>query len=201
MTMPQGPNPYGQAPYGQNPYPQAPQPPQAPYGQPQPGYAHPQQPPAPYGYQQPQPGYPAPPQQPYAQGGAPVPPQQQPYAPQGGAPVPPPRPAKKRSPMAILKGIGVVLALIVGAIFWISSMDDADSAEVGDCVKKSESSLDDGLKVVDCGTSEAQYKVTAVHNDTSDPSVCPAGETAYSKSVQRRKRADTHMVLCMTPTK
>ncbi|GAA3188972.1 hypothetical protein GCM10017688_52030 [Streptomyces ramulosus] len=196
---PQGPNPYGQAPYGQNPYPQAPQPPQAPYGQPQPGYGQPQQPPAPYGYQQPQPGYPAPPQQPYGQGGAPVPPQQH-YG-QSGAPVPPPRPAKQRSPKAILKGIGVVLMLIVGGIFWISSLDDADSAEVGDCVKKSESSLDDGLKVVDCGTSEAQYKVTAVHNDTSDPSVCSAGESAYTKTVERRKRADTHMVLCLTSAK
>ncbi|MFE0187054.1 hypothetical protein [Streptomyces sp. NPDC058989] len=187
MTMPpQGPNPYGQAPYGQNPYPQGPPPPQAPYGQPQPGYAHPQQPQAPYGYQQPQPGYPAPPQQPYMQ---------------GGAPVPPPRPAKNRSPKAILKGIGVVFVLIAFAFFWITSLDDADSAEVGDCVQKSESSLDDGLKVVDCGTAEAQYKVTAVHNDTSDPSVCPAGESAYTKSVQRRKRADTHMVLCLTPAK
>ncbi len=182
---PQGPNPYGQAPYGQNPYPQGP-PPQAPYGQPQAGYAQPQQPQAPYGYQQPQPGYPAPPQQPYMQ---------------GGAPVPPPRPAKNRSPKAILKGIGIVFVLIAFAFFWITSLDDADSAEVGDCVKKSASSLDDGLKVVDCGTSEAQYKVTAVHNDTSDPSVCPAGESAYSKSVQRRKRADTHMVLCLTPAK
>ncbi len=193
---PQGPNPYGQAPYGQHPYPQAPygqapypqapQPPQAPYGQPQPGYAHPQQPPAPYGYQQPQPGYPAPPQQPSAQ---------------GGGPVPPPQPARKRSPKTILKGIGVVIALIAFAFFWITSLDDADSAEAGDCVKKSESSLDDGLKVVDCGTPEAQYKVTEVHNDTSDPSVCPAGQSAYSKSVERRKRADTHMVLCLTPTK
>ncbi|SDR39743.1 hypothetical protein SAMN05216511_3546 [Streptomyces sp. KS_16] len=33
--------PYGQQPYGQNPYPQAPSAPQAPYGQPQGGYAYP----------------------------------------------------------------------------------------------------------------------------------------------------------------
>lgn len=198
-TPPQGQNPYGQAPYGQTPYgqqpygqqpygqtphPQAPPAPQPPYGQPQGGYAYPQQPQPPYG--QPQTGYPAPPQQPYVQ---------------GGAPVPPPQPAKKRSVKSILKGIGVVLGLIVIGVAWISSMDDASSAEVGDCVKQSSSALDDGLEVVDCGTSEAQYKVASVHNDTSDPSVCPANETAYSKSVQRRRRADTHMVLCLTSTK
>lgn len=192
-TPPQGQQPYGQAPYaqpygqqpyGQNPYPQAPPAPQAPYGQPQGGYAYPQQPQAPYG--QPQPGYPAPPQQPFIQGGVPVPPQQ---------------PAKRRSPKSILRVIGAVLGLIFLAVAWISSMDDASSAEVGDCVKKSSSSLDDGLSVVDCGTSEAQYKVAAVHDDTSDPSVCPANQSAYTKNVHRRRGSDTHMVLCLTSAK
>ncbi|WP_327155840.1 hypothetical protein OHU45_18260 [Streptomyces tubercidicus] len=201
MTTPQGQNSYGQAPYapppygqapygqpsyGQGPYPQAPQAPQAPYGQPQ-GYAYPPQPQAPYG-QQPPPGYPMAPQP------------QQP-AMHGGAPMPPPQPAKRRSPKAVLKAIGLVIAVIVFAVFWITSLDDAENAEAGDCVQKSSSSLDDGLKVVDCGASEAQYKVSTVHNDTSDPTVCSRGESAYAKSVHRRKRADTNMVLCLTPVK
>lgn len=181
MSMPQGPNPYGQQPYGQSPYPQAPQ---APYGQPQGGYAYPQQQ-APYG-QPPQPGYPQAPQQPYIQ---------------GGAPVPPPQPSRNPSPKTILKGIGVVLVLVAFGFFWITSLDDAESAEAGDCVTKSSSTLDDGLKVVDCDTPEAQYKVVTVHNDTADMSVCPAGQTAYSKSVDRRKGSDTRMVLCMDPVK
>ncbi|MEU5210916.1 hypothetical protein [Streptomyces sp. NPDC020742] len=190
MSMPpQGPHPYGQAPYGQqpygqNPYPQAPPVPQGPYGQPQGGYAYPQQPQAPYG--QPQPGYPAPPQQPFMQ---------------GGPPVPPPQPARSRSPKAILKGIGVVLGLIVIGVAWISGLNDGDSAEVGDCVKKSSSALDDGLAVVDCGSTEAQYKVASVNNSTSDSSVCAAGEQPFVKTVHRRRRADTTSVLCLTPTK
>ncbi|MEU9499206.1 hypothetical protein [Streptomyces sp. NPDC048196] len=190
MTMPPpGPNPYGQAPYGQqpygqNPYPQAPPGPQAPYGQPQGGYAHPQQPQAPYG--QPQPGYPAQPQQPYGQ---------------PGAPIPPPRPAKTRSAKSILRGIGIVFVLVAFAFFWFTSRDDASNAEAGDCVKKSSSSLDDGLAVVDCSSGEAQYKVAKVHDGTSDPTVCSAGEDAYIKTVHRRRRADTAMVLCLTPTK
>ncbi|WP_329149050.1 hypothetical protein OIU91_22010 [Streptomyces sp. NBC_01456] len=194
-TPPQGAHPYGQAPYGQqpygqppyaqNPYPQAPPAPQPPYGPPQGGYGHPPQPQAPYG-QQPQPAYPMAPQQPFMQ---------------GGPPVPPPRPAKSRSARTVLRGIGLVVGLIVIAVAWISSMDDAESAEVGDCVHKSSSSLDDGLEVVDCGTSKAQYKVTAVHNGTSDTSVCPAGQPAYVKETHRRRRADTAMVLCLTAAK
>ncbi|WP_414504829.1 hypothetical protein [Streptomyces sp. NEAU-L66] len=195
-TPPQGQNPYGQAPYGQppygqqpygqNPYPQAPQAPQAPYGQPQ-GYAYPPQPQAPYG-QQPPAGYPMAPQP------------QQPYM-QGGAPVPPPQPAKRRSVKAILRGIGLVIAVIVFAFFWIVSQDDAENAEAGDCVQKSSSSLDDGLKVVDCSSSEAQYKVSKVHNNTTDPTLCAEGESAYTKSVHRRRSGDTRMVLCLTSVK
>ncbi|GAU66746.1 translation initiation factor IF-2 [Streptomyces sp. NBRC 110611] len=195
-TPPQGQNPYGQAPYpqqpygqqpyGQSPYPPAPAP-QPPYGQPpQGGYPYPQQPQAPYGPPQPQPGYPVPPQQPHMQ---------------GGAPVPPPQPAKRRSVKGILRGIGAVVAVIVVAVAWFSSQDNASSAEAGDCVHKSSSSLDDGLEVVDCSDTKAQYKVTAVHNGTSDTSVCPAGEPSYVKTTHRRRRADTAMVLCLTTVK
>ncbi|MCL6297317.1 LppU/SCO3897 family protein [Streptomyces kronopolitis] len=185
MTTPphQGAHPYGQAPYGQQPYGQPPFG-QSPYPQapaPHPSYVPPQ---APYG-QQPQPGYPMAPQQPFLQ---------------GGPPTPPPRPAK-RSARTVLRGIGLIIGLILIAVAWISSMDDAESAEVGDCVHKSSSSLDDGLEVVDCGTSKAQYKVTAVHDGTTDTSVCPAGQPAYVKETHRRRRADTAMVLCLTAAK
>ncbi|MGW3011685.1 LppU/SCO3897 family protein [Streptomyces sp. NPDC001219] len=181
---PYGQPPYGQPPYGQSPYPQAPQAPQAPYGQPQ-GYAYPPQPQAPYG-QQPPAGYPMAPQQPL-HGGAPMP--------------PPPQPAKRRSVKSILRAIGLVIAVIAFAFFWITSQDDAENAEAGDCVQKSSSSLDDGLKVVDCSSSEAEYKVSKVHNNTTDPTVCAEGESAYTKSVHRRRSGDTRMVLCLTSVK
>ncbi|MGP8300497.1 LppU/SCO3897 family protein [Streptomyces inhibens] len=189
-TPPQGQNPYGQAPYGQQPYgqtpyPQAPQAPQTPYGQPQGGYAYPQQPQAPYG-QQPQPGYPMAPQQPYMQGGAPVPPQ-------------PSRP--RRSPMAVLKAIGVVVALIVVAVAWVSSWDDADTAKVDDCMKNNGNTINPDLQVVDCGTAEAKFKVKEVHSDTTDMSVCPANTTAYAESQHRRRGSDTRFVLCLTDVK
>lgn len=193
-TPPQGQNPYGQAPYGQqpygqSPYPQAPQAPQPPHGQPQGGYAYPPQPQAPYGQQQP--GYPQAGQQ---QAG------QQQYIPQG-APVPPPPPARKRSPMAILKAVGIALALIVIAGFWVASWNDADTAEVGDCMKNNGNQINPDLEVVDCGTSEAEYKVKEVHNDTTDGTLCPTATIPYTESQHRRRGSDTRFVLCLTEQK
>ncbi|MFI7103878.1 hypothetical protein ACIBK8_31580 [Streptomyces sp. NPDC050161] len=180
--QPHGQSPYGQPPYGQTAYPQAPQ---APYGQPQGGYAHPPQQ-APYG-QPPQQGYVPNPQQPYGQ---------------GGAPVPPPRPSRNGpSAKTILKGIGVVIALVTFGVFWLMSLDDAENAEVGDCMHNSGSTIDGGFEVVDCGSAQAEYKVEEVHTDTSDMSVCTKGTLAYAKTVERRRRSDTHLVLCLSKTK
>ncbi|MFC7906703.1 hypothetical protein [Streptomyces sp. JHA19] len=105
-------------------------------------------------------------QNPYAQapqGQAPYP--QQPGAPgvppQGGAPyapIPPEQPRRKVSFKTIknvLVGVGVVVAIIVGVI---TSMDDADKAEVGDCLKSASSSSDE-MEVVDCTSSDAEAKV------------------------------------------
>ncbi|MCF2537663.1 MULTISPECIES: LppU/SCO3897 family protein [Streptomyces] len=105
-------------------------------------------------------------QNPYAQapqGQAPYP--QQPgvpgVPPQGGAPyapIPPEQPRRKVSFKTIknvLVGVGVVVAIVVGVI---TSMDDADKAEVGDCLKSASSSSDE-MEVVDCTSSEAEAKV------------------------------------------
>ncbi|QQC90333.1 hypothetical protein [Streptomyces alfalfae] len=128
------PPPQGQAPYppqGQNPYgqPQG----QNPYGQPQGG--------APYPPQQGQPGVP---QQPY------------PAFNQGG-PVPPPQP--QRRPLKFyLRIAGAVVVVIMIAVGYFASQDDADTAKVGDCLK-SASSSSQRMEVVDCSSSEAESKV------------------------------------------
>ncbi|WP_405585560.1 hypothetical protein [Streptomyces sp. NBC_01092] len=108
-------------------------------------------------------------QNPYAQGQqpqgqAPYPQQPgQPGFPQGGAPYAPvpPQPPRRRFSFKTIKnvliGVGVVTAIIVG---YIASLDDADQAKVGDCLKSSSSSSsDDSMEVVDCSSSEAEAKV------------------------------------------
>ncbi|AJT65786.3 hypothetical protein T261_4129 [Streptomyces lydicus] len=120
---------------------------------------------------------------------------------QGGAPVPPQYSRPRRSPKAILKAIGVVIVLIVLAVGWVSSWDDADTAEVGDCMKNNGNTINPDLQVVDCGTAEAKFKVKEVHSDTTDMSVCPVGTTAYAESQHRRRGSDTKFVLCLTKEK
>ncbi|MFF4137778.1 hypothetical protein ACFY1B_41285 [Streptomyces mirabilis] len=133
------PPPQGQNPFaqGQQPYGQPPQG-QAPYGPPQPGYPQ-------------QPGQPGFPQQ------GPIP-----YA-----PVAPQRP--KRGVKWYLRIVIVVCALIAAVVGYISSRHDPDTAKVGDCMSISNpnSSTDPGLKVVDCTSSKAKYKVAEKKSDNS----------------------------------
>jgi hypothetical protein len=133
------PPPQGQNPFaqGQQPYGQPPQD-QAPYGPPPQGY--PQQPG--------QPGFPQ-------QGTVPY------------APVAPQRP--KRGIKWYLRIVVVAGALIAALVGYISSRHDPDTAKVGDCMSISnpDSSTDPGLKVVDCTSSKAKYKVAEKKSDNS----------------------------------
>ncbi|MEU8432795.1 hypothetical protein AB0F18_07735 [Streptomyces sp. NPDC029216] len=189
MTYPpqQGPGPYGQpGPYAQQPqgYP------------PQPGYAYPpQQAQPPYGGAPQQQMYP-PQQQMQMQ----PPPQQQWSAP------PPPPPARSGGIgiMKILKGIGIVLVLIACAVGYFLSQDDADHAEVGDCLKNNgttAASLD--LQVVDCGTAGATYKVVEVISGTLDTKRCEGKSDLgyYEQTRGSRRRSGKQFVLCLNETK
>ncbi|MCX4590712.1 hypothetical protein OG819_13365 [Streptomyces sp. NBC_01549] len=133
------PPPQGQNPFaqGQQPYGQPPQD-QAPYGPPPQGY--PQQPG--------QPGFPQ-------QGTVPY------------APIAPQRP--KRGIKWYLRIVVVAGALIAALVGYISSRHDPDTAKVGDCMSISNpnSSTDPGLKVVDCTSSKAKYKVAEKKSDNS----------------------------------
>lgn len=133
MTTPpsQG-NPFAQ---GQNPYAQG----QQPYGQPQGQAPYPPQ----GGYpQQPgQPGFPP-------QGAAPY------------APVPPQQPGRRFSFKTIKNVAAVAIVGIMLVVGYIISLDDAENAAVGDCLKSSSSSSsNDRMEVVDCTSSEAEAKV------------------------------------------
>ncbi|WP_337192051.1 LppU/SCO3897 family protein [Streptomyces sp. HUCO-GS316] len=105
-------------------------------------------------------------QNPFAQGQQPAgqPQGQAPYPPQPGfpqpgmAPVPPQQPSR-RPKFKTIKNVIIVAAVAVAAVVgYIASQDDADHANVGDCLK-SASSSSDRMEVVDCKSSDAEAKV------------------------------------------
>ncbi|MFD9031024.1 hypothetical protein ACFVZW_07740 [Streptomyces sp. NPDC059567] len=179
MTYPPQPNP---GPYGQ-PGPYAQQPPQG--YPPQPGYGYPQQ--QTYPPQQHMQMQPPPQQQQWT-----APPQPAPPSRSGGIGI-----------MKILKGIGVVIVLIVCAVAYFASQDDADHAEAGDCLKNTGSTVSPDLQVVECGGAEATYKVVEVIPDTLDTTKCEGkSDVGYLEQTRGGRRSSgKQFVLCLDELK
>ncbi len=129
-----------------------------PDGQPvQPGYAAPQV--GPDG-QPVQPGYAGPPLGP---DGQPLPPGA--YPPPGGfQPQVAEQPKKGFQLKKFLTSIGIAIVVIVLGIMWRTGVFDSPSMKVGDCVQQTGS---DSVKVVDCGSADAQYKVLGIKEKQS----------------------------------
>jgi hypothetical protein len=129
-------------PQGQNPFAQG----QQPYGQPQAQAPYP-----------PQGGYPQQPGQPG-------------FPPQGGAPYAPVPPQRPKRPIKQYLRIGIaVVAVIAAGIGYLASRHDPDTAKVGDCMSISNpnNTTAPGLKVVDCTSSKAKYKVVQKKSNDS----------------------------------
>ena len=217
-TPPDPPPPYGQ-PQGHPPpqqpgwgqpsspqgFPAQPHPQQQP-GYPQPGYQQP-------GYPQPgyqQPGYPQPgyPQPGYPQQGAPQPggyqdpqnayPPPPPGYPQQfppGQQFPPPPPAKGVSSGA-KKLIGVVVVGIVGIVVAgvIANLTGPSGADPGECIKIVSAGVSNAkVEKVDCGSSEAAFKVTSNLDSSADS--CPDGD--YAEYSDRGGRRSNGYKLCL----
>ena len=142
------------------------QPAQLGYGGPQVG---PDGQPAQFGYGGPQvgpdgqpvqPGYAGPPLGP---DGQPLPPGA--YPPPGGfQPQVAEQPKKGFQLKKFLTSIGIAIVVIVLGIMWRTGVFDSPSMKVGDCVQQTGS---DSVKVVDCGSADAQYKVLGIKEKQS----------------------------------
>jgi hypothetical protein len=120
---------------------------------------------------------------------------------QGGPPPQPPRSGggwKKRV-------ISIVIGLVVlGGIFAATTYfnrDAANKAKVGDCVQQNGS---DDLKVVDCGSSDADFKVVGRVEDKTQTeagiSACgPFVEQGAEQAYWEGERGKKGLVLCLGP--
>lgn len=184
MTYPPQPGP---GPYGQQPQPYPPQ---------QPGYGYPQQ------------------QQPYPQQGQqPYPPHQQPQPPYGGYPggspqgMPPqgvpPQNASGGAKKAFHVARNILIVVVAGgalaglAFGWFES--DAKAIAVGECMDNKGSTISPDMETVDCGASAAEFKVSEVHDNATDMTLCDATKyVAYTETSGSRK-SKSSVVLCLTP--
>jgi hypothetical protein len=190
-----------------------------PYGQPyggQPGQPYGGQP---YGGQPGQP-YGGQPGQPY---GAPPPQSGTPFAGYGGEAPPPspygaaPPPAKKGGAgkvIGIVAGVLVLLLIVCGVIgvfAFNSAKKDPANAKVGNCLASDK--LDSttaqevkNVKVVDCGSSSATYKVVGIVSNktqtdfTTDNEICKAYPTAVS-AIWQGPPGESGSVLCLEQVK
>ncbi|HOQ52192.1 MAG TPA: hypothetical protein PLF56_01110 [Micropruina sp.] len=107
-----------------------------------------------------QPGYAGPPLGP---DGQPLPPGA--YPPPGGfQPQVAEQPKKGFQLKKFLTSIGIAIVVIVLGIMWRTGVFDSPSMKVGDCVQQTGS---DSVKVVDCGSADAQYKVLGIKEKQS----------------------------------
>jgi hypothetical protein len=193
MTTPQNPDPYRQPDPGayQPPDPAAYQPPSGAYQPPaagypagQPGGYPPVGPAQPGGYpvpDQPPPGSYPPPGQPVAGGYPPPPPgggyppapgTPGAYPPPSGAPVPPGAQQPKSNTPRIIIAVAVVVVVVLGVVLYlVNRKSDPDYAKAGDCIQYSSES---DVTVVDCTSSDAEYKVEKRADDVTDASACDA---------------------------
>ena len=152
-----------------------------------------------------------PPQQSFGQ--APPPGQGYPPPPpgQGFGAAPPPQPAPQEEPAPKKKGGGLVrlgisllVLAIIGVAGWWFSRDNAPKAEVGNCLAGTtpEELNADKLKIVDCTSSEANFKVVQKGEGKTQANAESACTTDDYKWVfWSGKEGQTGTVLCLAENK
>ncbi|MFT3860968.1 hypothetical protein [Micropruina sp.] len=90
------------------------------------------------------------------------------YPPAGSFQPPVAEPAKQGGKLKrILTSVGIALVAVVVGIVWRSGVFDSPSMKVGDCVQQTGS---DSVKVVDCGSADAQFKILGIQEKVSQAS-------------------------------
>ncbi|WP_242001874.1 LppU/SCO3897 family protein [Kribbella steppae] len=111
-----------------------------------------------------------------------------------GRPMNPGKPLVQRPAMAMLL---LPIALIAAIVVINLNITTTSEAEVGSCVVNEGTAASPRVKIVDCASSDAEYKVVGKLDDTVDDAKCQqfAGyEAAYTSEVGSQK-----YTLCLAP--
>lgn len=112
-----------------------------------------------------------------------------------GRPMDPGKPLFQRPAMLMLLLPIAVIALIV-----VGNLNSTEAkATVGACVVNNGTSSNPDVKVVDCTSSDAEYKIVGKIDDSTDDSQCDQFEGAEASYVYQHR--STKYTLCLTPVK
>ncbi|WP_344113969.1 LppU/SCO3897 family protein [Kribbella alba] len=109
-----------------------------------------------------------------------------------GRPMDPGKPLFKRPAMLML----LLPVAVIGLIVW-GNMGNPSSADVGQCVLNKGNSSAPNVEVVDCGSSDAQYRIIGRLENSSNADDCEKFEgytAAYTKET-----GSSSYTLCLTP--
>ena len=124
------------------------------------------------------------------------PPGQAQLPPQGQAQYPPAAASAVKNPL--LKRILVIVLILIAGFAVRSFMNRSmvDSMNVGDCVKKQGT---DGIAVVACTDSTAEFKILKIVPGTTDDSQCPAETTiTYTEQAKAGQTSSKDRMVCLT---
>jgi hypothetical protein len=112
-----------------------------------------------------------------------------------GRPMDPGKPLVQRPAMLML-----LLPIAVIAVIIVGNLNSTEAqAKVGACVINNGTSSDPDVKVVDCTSSEAEYKIVGKIDDSTDDSQCDQFSDAQASYVYQQ--GSTKYTLCLTPVK
>ncbi|MFC5267320.1 toxin-antitoxin system, toxin component [Kribbella qitaiheensis] len=112
-----------------------------------------------------------------------------------GAPGRPMDPGKPLFKRPVVLGLLLPIALIAAIV--IGNLGNPSSADAGDCVQNKGTVADPNVKVVDCGSTDAEFKVLGKLSSTANSDECeqfPGYTVAYTES-----RGSSGYTLCLGP--
>ena len=94
----------------------------------------------------------------------------------------------------------LLLPIAVIALIVVGNLNSTEAkANVGACVVNNGTSSDPDVKVVDCASPDAEYKIVGKIDDSTDDSQCDQFEGAEASYVYQHR--STKYTLCLTPVK
>ena len=92
--------------------------------------------------------------------------------------------------------LGLLIPVAVLALIVFANLNSPSNADVGACVQNKGTTSKPNVKVVDCGSADAEYKIVGKIDDSTDDTQCEQFAGAEASYV---KGGSSKYVLCLAP--